>query len=156
MSYTSREEPTSSSSPALLGLGGLARNSKRATYIPAPTSASSRGDMPVEWEGDRQRVRARARRRMISWAIVSMCMVSCALYGKVLTHRKVGEDITLTYYIIYMYIHIIYIRFALCMVFRTEALLLFSCSSGAYHYVARTHTCTRCCVHFLQSSSSSA
>lgn len=45
--------------------------------------------MPVEWEGDRQRVRARARRRMVLWAIVSMCMVCTALYGKVLTHRQV-------------------------------------------------------------------
>lgn len=45
--------------------------------------------MPVEWDGDRQKVRARARRRMGLWAIVSMCMVCLFLYLKVITHRQV-------------------------------------------------------------------
>lgn len=58
-------------------------------FFRAESIPSARGEMPVEWEGDRQRVRARARRRMILWAIVSMCMVCSALYGKVLTHRQV-------------------------------------------------------------------
>lgn len=45
--------------------------------------------MPLDWDGDRQRVRARARRRMGLWAVASMCMVSLALYGKVLQHGQV-------------------------------------------------------------------
>ncbi|CAM9250211.1 unnamed protein product, partial [Pylaiella littoralis] len=60
-------------------------------FFRAESIPSARGEMPVEWEGDRQRVRARARRRMILWAIVSMCMVCSALYGKVLTHRQAAE-----------------------------------------------------------------
>ncbi|CAM9429404.1 unnamed protein product [Hapterophycus canaliculatus] len=48
--------------------------------------------MPVEWDGDRQKVRARARRRMGLWAIVSLCMVFVFLYLKVITHRQALES----------------------------------------------------------------
>ncbi|CAN0114983.1 unnamed protein product [Ectocarpus sp. 12 AP-2014] len=50
--------------------------------------------MPAEWDGDRQRVRARAQRKMGLWAILSMCMVCLFLYLKVVTHRKALQSVT--------------------------------------------------------------
>lgn len=48
--------------------------------------------MPAEWDGDRQRLKARARRKMGLWAMVSGCMVATALYGSALAHRKVQSS----------------------------------------------------------------
>lgn len=45
--------------------------------------------MPAEWNLDRQRLRARARRRMGLWAIASACMVATALYCIAFAHHKV-------------------------------------------------------------------
>lgn len=61
--------------------------------IPYLLSRPTAREMPVEWDGDRQKLRARARRKMGLWAIVSMCMVATALYGSAVAHRKVKSEL---------------------------------------------------------------
>lgn len=63
-----------------------------STYLVSGRRATTEGftrAMPAEWDGDRQKVRARARRNMVMWAAVSLCMVGTALYGSAIAHREV-------------------------------------------------------------------
>lgn len=62
----------------------------RLRAVGSTQSASQRdnGIMPVGWEGDRQRIRSRAQRKMGMWALGSMFVVSITLYGSAVVHRK--------------------------------------------------------------------